>query len=413
MDILLNSRSPSSSSVAQRMSWAAKRQTARIEDRAYSLMGLFDVNMPMIYGERGKAFIRLQEEIIKKNGDLSIFAWNIEEAEPMFAQALQDRCGLLAPTPACFAQAGDLLPRICNEDFGIGQRGLSVTLESQPYALETYLAYITSYASQPRLFACIVLARLPGNGQFARIRFPSQESLAYVANVTLPAAKRFHVRQETGEIPRRLFPGFWLRSLEASDQYDCDIQILSRTPVPQSDRVSFNYGALGTTGIVRCELRKESSRSAARYFQWMKFGFDKDSNPICLLVHQNSVVTQNVTLKVNSSAFAKAMEMSSAEREKDVSGLFRNDWMQLAPRQLSMMVHAIRGDRENGIDVLLSSKMGLTLSIKRCPDPLAGSAGPVAQEIWTVDLKRLPYHASSPKATHGFLDKMFGRGTRR
>ncbi|KAF2169272.1 hypothetical protein M409DRAFT_36165 [Zasmidium cellare ATCC 36951] len=52
-------------SVATRFSWAAKRQTTRVEDEAYSLVGLFDVNMPMIYGEGQKAFIRLQEEIIK------------------------------------------------------------------------------------------------------------------------------------------------------------------------------------------------------------------------------------------------------------------------------------------------------------------------------------------------------------
>ncbi|KAI6116665.1 heterokaryon incompatibility protein-domain-containing protein [Pisolithus croceorrhizus] len=38
-------------SVAQMMSWAADRKTTRVEDRAYSLMGLFGVNMPMLYGE--------------------------------------------------------------------------------------------------------------------------------------------------------------------------------------------------------------------------------------------------------------------------------------------------------------------------------------------------------------------------
>ena len=54
-----------STSVAKRMSWASHRGTARIEDIAYCLIGLFDVNMPLLYGEGEKAFIRLQEEIIK------------------------------------------------------------------------------------------------------------------------------------------------------------------------------------------------------------------------------------------------------------------------------------------------------------------------------------------------------------
>ncbi|KAI6095833.1 heterokaryon incompatibility protein-domain-containing protein, partial [Pisolithus croceorrhizus] len=62
-------------SVAQIMSWAANRETTRMEDRAYSLMGLFGVNMPMLYGEGKKAFQRLQLEIIRTSTDHSIFAW--------------------------------------------------------------------------------------------------------------------------------------------------------------------------------------------------------------------------------------------------------------------------------------------------------------------------------------------------
>ncbi|KIK14617.1 hypothetical protein PISMIDRAFT_57930, partial [Pisolithus microcarpus 441] len=62
-------------SVAQIMSWAAERKTTRVEDRAYSLMGLFGVNMPMLYGEGKKAFQRLQLEIIRISSDQSIFAW--------------------------------------------------------------------------------------------------------------------------------------------------------------------------------------------------------------------------------------------------------------------------------------------------------------------------------------------------
>jgi hypothetical protein len=52
-------------SVAKRMSWAAKRRTTRVEDMAYCLLGIFGVNMPLLYGEGTKAFTRLQEEIMK------------------------------------------------------------------------------------------------------------------------------------------------------------------------------------------------------------------------------------------------------------------------------------------------------------------------------------------------------------
>ncbi|EME50142.1 hypothetical protein DOTSEDRAFT_102418, partial [Dothistroma septosporum NZE10] len=72
----LNQFSHLRASVARKMSWASKRKTTRPEDLAYSLLGLFDVNMPLLYGEgSAKAFMRLQLEIIRKTADKSIFAW--------------------------------------------------------------------------------------------------------------------------------------------------------------------------------------------------------------------------------------------------------------------------------------------------------------------------------------------------
>lgn len=59
----------------QRMSWAAYRETSRVEDIAYCLMGIFQVNMALLYGEGDRAFLRFQQEIIKNTTDLSIIAW--------------------------------------------------------------------------------------------------------------------------------------------------------------------------------------------------------------------------------------------------------------------------------------------------------------------------------------------------
>ncbi|KAL4889838.1 ankyrin repeat-containing domain protein [Aspergillus ambiguus] len=86
-------------SIAQRMSWAARRQTKRTEDRAYSLMGIFDVNMPLIYGEGETAFIRLQEEIMRISDDQSLFSW----------KSWDNRGGLLATSPAAFKGCGDIV----------------------------------------------------------------------------------------------------------------------------------------------------------------------------------------------------------------------------------------------------------------------------------------------------------------
>jgi hypothetical protein len=74
--VLLQQRRLSANSVAARMSWAAHRTTKRSEDMTYCLLGIFDVNMPLIYGEGTRAFPRLQEEIIKRSNDLTIFAWD-------------------------------------------------------------------------------------------------------------------------------------------------------------------------------------------------------------------------------------------------------------------------------------------------------------------------------------------------
>ncbi|KAI1429066.1 heterokaryon incompatibility protein-domain-containing protein [Xylaria sp. FL1777] len=82
--------------IAQRMSWASNRQTTRIEDMAYCLLGIFDVNMPLIYGEGRKAFIRLQEEIAKDSYDLSLFAWRQLDDS-------QDYRGILARSAAEFS----------------------------------------------------------------------------------------------------------------------------------------------------------------------------------------------------------------------------------------------------------------------------------------------------------------------
>ncbi|KAI1260518.1 hypothetical protein F5Y18DRAFT_249707 [Xylariaceae sp. FL1019] len=81
-------------SVHTKMGWARSRTTTRPEDMAYSLMGLFDVNMPLLYGEGSvKAFRRLQEEIIKGTNDQSILLHrpsNWTEANSVFAESPDD-----------------------------------------------------------------------------------------------------------------------------------------------------------------------------------------------------------------------------------------------------------------------------------------------------------------------------------
>jgi hypothetical protein len=61
-------------SVAEKFPWVAHRHVTREEDEAYSLLGLFEVNMPLLYGEgRERAFIRLQEVIFNSKADHTLF----------------------------------------------------------------------------------------------------------------------------------------------------------------------------------------------------------------------------------------------------------------------------------------------------------------------------------------------------
>ncbi|KAE8345329.1 hypothetical protein BDV24DRAFT_159683 [Aspergillus arachidicola] len=90
-------------SVAQRMAWAAGRQTTKVEDRAYSLLGLFGVSMPLLYGEGHTAFLKLQEEIIKVSDDESIFAWKSAKEK--------NHSGPLATSPDDFSDSYDIIMR--------------------------------------------------------------------------------------------------------------------------------------------------------------------------------------------------------------------------------------------------------------------------------------------------------------
>ena len=129
VSILTGRTSFESASIAKRMSWASDRATTRKEDLAYCLMGLFDINMPLLYGEGEKAFIRLQEEIIKHSDDQSLFAWTNPTA------TADHHYGLLATSPAHFVKSGNFVPYSewgPGTPFLISNKGLRIELHLSP-----------------------------------------------------------------------------------------------------------------------------------------------------------------------------------------------------------------------------------------------------------------------------------------
>ncbi|KAK4580315.1 hypothetical protein LTR86_000518 [Recurvomyces mirabilis] len=117
-------------SVAQHFSWAARRKTTRDEDEAYCLLGLMGVNMPLLYGEGSKAFLRLQEEIMRSSTDQSIFCWR--PLAPSSQQSWQSMIGrdLLAPSPACFHGCDTEVGPKASRAYTITNTGLEIRLRT-------------------------------------------------------------------------------------------------------------------------------------------------------------------------------------------------------------------------------------------------------------------------------------------
>jgi hypothetical protein len=221
VDVLYSRSTIKDICIATRMSWAADRETTREEDLAYSLMGLFEVNMPILYGEglRG-AFERLQLEIIKKSPDQSIFAWRGTN---------HDVCGLLSSTPSYFRnskmQGG--YQRIGAKPFSMTNIGIQVTLE---------------------------LSRVPNHKESSGLWFATLRCLAKdrtttrsSQNVQILLQEQFSDRLGEIRVFRRAMPStLWVTTKAAKTR-----QELVQVVVPNSDQLShlFSSGDISTFGL--------------------------------------------------------------------------------------------------------------------------------------------------------------------
>ena len=61
--------------VREKLHLASKRHTTLVEDMAYSLLGIFNVSIPVIYGEGSRAVGRLLEHVLTGSGDVTTLAW--------------------------------------------------------------------------------------------------------------------------------------------------------------------------------------------------------------------------------------------------------------------------------------------------------------------------------------------------
>jgi hypothetical protein len=178
--------------VAKKMSWASARQTTRVEDIAYCLLGIFDINMPLLYGEGDRAFLRLQEEIIRKIDDDSILAWGLsptmDHSLGLISDAVRNTMSeavhsndILARSPKDFVNCGNLgYTAPSTSPFRLTNVGLQIELPlvpvfqtSDPFGVDNHRGWIglLSCSTGPSLgFLGILLHPVGRDGTGVRVR---------------------------------------------------------------------------------------------------------------------------------------------------------------------------------------------------------------------------------------------------
>ncbi|CAG2015509.1 unnamed protein product [Fusarium graminearum] len=190
-------------SIAEKMYWAAGRETTRPEDIAYCLLGIFDINMPLLYGEgQIKAFKRLQEEIIKSTDDESIYAWR----QPRYRVEGKTYWSLLANSPSAFdidhvaKDLNGLVPKKSKYlslrsgvSTSMTNRGLELELSLTPFPIDKsgsiFLAFLNCEfrQGQTSINPAILLQRAAWDkdSHFVRIR-PDILALSMMNSIILP-----------------------------------------------------------------------------------------------------------------------------------------------------------------------------------------------------------------------------------
>lgn len=280
-------------SVAERMSWAAQRATTRVEDRAYSLLGIFDVNMTMLYGEGPKAFIRLQEEILKSLDDHSIFAWGgLQRGLP----------GLLAPRPENFASSGDVestSERIGRRAYSVNNRGVYGKIPLIPYTLDTYLTFLPCVRRNPggqTALIGIFLRRLHEDDQYMRVPMDGNDFMqnteewvrshgrnSYVVARDISVRQRPFLRTQIGFVYLDRIQGFRLNeSLLARNNNSDPLFSIEGMWSSQSRIVSLPPGARKIHRVGSIDIGPQNLE-----INTVRFGFDSHYNAVVFLTRKD------------------------------------------------------------------------------------------------------------------------------
>lgn len=247
-------------SIAQRMSWAADRQTTRIEDIAYSLLGIFKVNMPLLYGEGERAFKRLQQEIIRESNDQSILVFSENGSSQQ----------LLAKSPTDFRDSSHIVRSdtpLTGEPFTLTNIGLSMDVMLLPWSLDTNIALLDCrHEREPDQHVGIFLRLQPqimlkddkfSTDHALRVKVGGRSWTNNPCMSCLPSVHaRIHVEDKDSEkvalLPKRY--GYWIRKFGGRNisKQNEELFVLSWNKWNESERLlEIPEGRYATAGILQ------------------------------------------------------------------------------------------------------------------------------------------------------------------
>ena len=274
-------------SIAQRMCWATDRKTTRVEDIAYSLLGLFKVNMPLLYGEGERAFIRLQQEIIKQSNDQSILVHSSRGPSQL----------LLATSPSDFRESSHIVRSekpLLGNPYTLTNVGLSIELILYPWSLDTYIALLDSRDDRGcSAHVSIFLRLLPETSHenhlsvtsAFRIKLDGQAWVSHIRVSDLPLVKmQIYLKDKYSEkdsLPSKRY-GFWIRRFEGTDSFpkDGEVWAVSWNKWNNSDRIfEIPDGTYATAGVLQLEYGK--------FAVCLRLGFSTKFAPIIQFRFQN------------------------------------------------------------------------------------------------------------------------------
>ncbi|MCJ1325035.1 hypothetical protein MMC10_001697 [Thelotrema lepadinum] len=393
--ILEGTKSLAHCSVANRMSWASKRATTRIEDTAYCLLGIFDVNMPLLYGEGEKAFLRLQMEIIKESDDHTIFAWPLDR---------DDQPGLLARSPKLFENCASVELRNTRDSrasYSMTNRGLSMKFIAVAHSVDTYLVPLDCFdksmlehtQQEWEIRLGIFLKRLGQDDQYARVRFDGVSLKHCKVSTWAPTVDENFIKD--GPNCRTVLPAkeldvnvrqYFTGRFSFDDMYSvngfelADKGLLARSPGVGTDP----FKIIGCDWNQQTRLMYPNPQNLAplgfidttredHKVQQIMLGFDNYFNPLCLVATSRSywngrqfIATTGTEKKRKQMSDIVHGTWTSAFTRAHVGHDRRSDWWKAYSKKTggAFDIVAIGGDRITGFETSFEGN-SMFASLKR------------------------------------------------